>query len=94
MADYLRQHRKIYEPFIDTNYDDYCEKLAKENIWGGEIELEVCTKILQRPIEIIQGNGKGPIKINCLSSSEPPIIITYHRCLYSNGEHYNSTTDI
>jgi OTU domain-containing protein 6 len=94
VAEYLRKHRNEYEPFIDTDYDIYCEKLAKENIWGGQIELQVCAKILQRSIEIIQGNGNEVIKIDCPSSSKPPIIITYHRYLYSNGEHYNSTTNI
>ncbi|CAF1105052.1 unnamed protein product [Rotaria sordida] len=91
VAEYLRKHRNEYEPFIDTNYDIYCDKLAKENIWGGQIELQICAKILQRSIEIIQGNGNEPIKIDCPSSSKPPIIITYHRYLYANGEHYNST---
>ncbi|CAF2505489.1 unnamed protein product [Rotaria sp. Silwood2] len=91
VAEYLRKHRNDYEPFIDTDYDMYCEKLAKENVWGGQIELQICAKILQRSIEIIQGNGNEPIKIGYPTSSEPPIIITYHRYLYANGEHYNST---
>jgi hypothetical protein len=91
VADYLRKHRNEYEPFIDMDFDVYCEKLSKENIWGGQIELEICAKILQRSIEIIQGNGNEPIKINNPSSSKPPIVITYHRYLYANGEHYNST---
>ncbi|CAF1140406.1 unnamed protein product [Adineta steineri] len=91
VADYLRKHRNEYEPFIDTDYDVYCEKLAKENIWGGQVELQACAKILQRPIEIIQGNGNEPIKIDCSSSTKTPIVITYHRYLYANGEHYNST---
>jgi OTU domain-containing protein 6 len=92
VADYLRKHRNEYEPFIDIDYDVYCEKLSKENIWGGQIELEICAKILQRSIEVIQGNGNEPIKINNSLSLKPPIIITYHRYLYTNGEHYNSTT--
>lgn len=92
VAEHLRKHRSEYEPFIDTDYETYCEKLAKENVWGGQIELQVCAKLLQRPIEVIQGNGNEPIKIDCPSSvPEPPIIITYHRYLYANGEHYNST---
>ncbi|CAF4196231.1 unnamed protein product, partial [Rotaria magnacalcarata] len=61
IAEYLRKHRSDYEPFIDTDYEAYCEKLAKENVWGGQIELQVCAKILQRSIEIIQGTGGEPI---------------------------------
>jgi len=75
------------------DYDVYCEKLSKENVWGGQIELEICAKILQRSIEIIQGNGNKPIHIDNPSSLKPPIIITYHRYLYANGEHYNSTKE-
>jgi OTU domain-containing protein 6 len=95
IADYLRKHRNEYEPFIDTeDYDVYCEKLAKENIWGGQVELQACAKILERPIEIIQGNGNEPIKIDSpLPSLKSPIVITFHRYLYTNGEHYNSTAN-
>ena len=92
VAKYLREHREEYEPFIDTDYDVYCDKLSKENVWGGQIELQVCAIILQRPIEVIQGDGNQPIQINH-SSSKSPIIITYHRYLYANGEHYNSTIE-
>ncbi|CAF0766594.1 unnamed protein product [Adineta ricciae] len=88
VAKYLREHREEYEPFIDTDYDVYCDKLSKENVWGGQIELQVCATILERPIEVIQGGGNEPIRINH-SSSKSPIIITYHRYLYANGEHYN-----
>lgn len=93
VADYLKEHRTEFEPFIETDYDVYCEKLAKENTWGGQVELQICAKILKRSIEIIQGNGNEPIRIDCPSSTEPPIVITYHRYLYANGEHYNSTKD-
>jgi len=93
VADYLRKHRNEYEPFIDTDYDIYCQKLSTENIWGGQIELEICAKILQRSIEIIQGNDNQPIKIDYPLSTKPPIVITYHRYLYANGEHYNSTKE-
>ena len=91
IADYLRQHRSQFEAFIETDYASYCDKLAKENVWGGQVELQACAMILRRPIEIIQGNGKEPIRIESPSSSDEPIVITYHRYLYSNGEHYNST---
>lgn len=93
IADYLREHRNEFEPFIETDYDLYCEKLAKENIWGGQVELQISAKILHRSIEIIQGNGDEPIRIPYPSLSEPPIVITYHRYLYTNGEHYNSTKE-
>ena len=93
ITDYLREHRNEFEPFIETDYDLYCEKLAKENTWGGQVELQISAKILRRSIEIIQGNGNEPIRIDCPSSSDPPIVITYHRYLYANGEHYNSTKE-
>lgn len=91
IADYLRKHRKEFEPFIEADFNDYCDKLAKENVWGGQIELQVCANILQRSIEVIQGNGKEPIRIECPLGLGSPIVLTYHRYLYTNGEHYNST---
>lgn len=93
IADYLREHRNEFQPFIETDYDLYCEKLSKENTWGGQVELQISAKILRRSIEIIQGNGNEPIRIDFPSSSDPPIVITYHRYLYANGEHYNSTKE-
>ena len=93
VANYLREHRTEYEAFIETDFNIYCDKLAKENIWGGQIELEICAKLLQRSIEIVQGNGNEPIKIANSSSTKSPIVITYHRYLYANGEHYNSTRE-
>lgn len=91
VADYLRDHRQEFEPFIETDYEAYCEKLAQDNVWGGQIELQVCAQILQRSIEVVQGNSKEPIVIQCPSPKEQPIVITYHRYLYIAGEHYNST---
>ena len=94
VADYLRAHRNEYEPFVETDYETYCDKLAKENTWGGQMELQACATILNRPIEVIQGNRKEPIIIDAPSSPTSPIVITYHRYLYTNGEHYNSTATI
>lgn len=91
VADYLRDHRKEFEPFVETDFEIYCEKLSKDNVWGGQLELQVCAQLLKRSIEIIQGNSEEPIVVEYSSSTDEPIIITYHRYLYSNGEHYNST---
>lgn len=91
VADYLRDHREEFQPFIESDYDLYCSKMEKDNVWGGQIELQACTQLLQRSIEVIQGNGKEPIVIQCPNPKAKPIVITYHRYLFSNGEHYNST---
>jgi len=93
IAEYLQQHKTEYEPFIETDFNVYCEKLAKENVWGGQIELEICAKILQRSIEVIQGNGNEPIRVDSSNTTQTPIVLTYHRYLYANGEHYNSTRE-
>ena len=96
VAEYLRSHRKEFEPFVETDFDTYCDKLAKENTWGGQLELQACANILNRPIEVIQGNRNEPIIIDAPSASatSSPIVISYHRYLYANGEHYNSTTTL
>ena len=92
VANYLRQHRTDYEPFVESDYETYCSKMAKENVWGGQLELMICAKVLQRPIEIIQGNGEDAITIDCPTPIGVPIVLTYHKYLYTNGEHYNSTS--
>lgn len=77
----------------DTEFQKYCSDLRNTSAWGGQIEITALSQILRAPIEVIQATGpptiQGDDKFN-----GPNLIITYHRNMYSLGEHYNSTRPI
>ncbi|KAK0088931.1 hypothetical protein PV325_013389 [Microctonus aethiopoides] len=100
-AGYLRENIDDFLPFLSNNdsnelfsfeqYEKYCDNVASTSAWGGDVELQVLSRILQCPIEIIQAVGK-PYIIGSEFSAHKKIILTYHRHLYELGAHYNSVT--
>lgn len=76
--------------YNDSEFEKYCFVLRSTPAWGGHIEIRALSQVLQVPIEVIQAVGpvtiQGDDKFN-----GPNLVITYHRHMYSLGEHYNST---
>ncbi|GBL87969.1 OTU domain-containing protein 6B [Araneus ventricosus] len=95
---YLLSHKEDYLPFLtdpdtgdtlsDEQYIKYCEDIINTTAWGGQIEIQVLSKICGKPIEVIQ--AEGPSIIAGDEASSPKLIISYHRHAYGLGEHYNS----
>lgn len=77
----------------DTEFEKYCSDLRNTSAWGGQIEISALSQILQVPIEVIQATGPPTIQGDDKFKG-PHLIITYHRNMYSLGEHYNSTRPI
>lgn len=73
----------------DAEFEKYCADLKNTAAWGGQIEISALSQILQLPIEVIQATG--PPTIQGDNFKGPNLIITYHRNMYSLGEHYNGT---
>ncbi|XP_015186875.1 PREDICTED: OTU domain-containing protein 6B [Polistes dominula] len=100
-AIYLRQNRDDFLPFISNpdsdqllspeQYEKYCNDIAETCAWGGAIELQVLSRILERQIEVIQATGT-PYIVGDEFSKRKRIILTYHRYMYELGAHYNSVT--
>ncbi|XP_018392984.1 PREDICTED: OTU domain-containing protein 6B [Cyphomyrmex costatus] len=100
-ADYLKENMNDFLPFLsnsDSNelltseeYEKYCNDVAETSAWGGAVELQVLSRILKCPIEIIQATG-APYVIGDEYSNGKKIILTYHRYMYELGAHYNSVT--
>lgn len=99
-ADYLRMHKDDFLPFMtnpktfemlgDEEFEAYCDKVANTKVWGGQLEIRALSNSLKCPISVIQATGPDSIE----QGDEfvgPPLVITYHRHMYSLGEHYNST---
>lgn len=74
----------------DAEFEKYCSDLKNTAAWGGEIETSALSQILQVPIEVIQATGPPTIQGNDKFNG-PNLVITYHRNMYSLGEHYNGT---
>lgn len=74
----------------DAGFEKYCEDLRNTAAWGGHVEISALSNILALPIEVIQATG--PPTIQGEHFKGPPLTITYHRHIYSLGEHYNGTS--
>lgn len=76
--------------YTDSEFEKYCSDLRNTPAWGGHIEIRALSHVLKVPIEVIQ--AIGPVTVQGDDKfSGPNLVITYHRHIYSLGEHYNST---
>ncbi|XP_014247943.1 OTU domain-containing protein 6B [Cimex lectularius] len=100
----LRQNYKEYLPFLshpdtgemftESQFYDYCDQVMETEVWGGHIELRALSEALQCCIEVIQSEGPSIIiGEHYNKNGEHNLILTYHRKMYSLGEHYNSVEE-
>ena len=96
-CNYMLENREEFEPYLEfdntvNTYEDYCENIKNETVWGGQLELKALSDVLNVVIEVIQSEGSEIIIGN--QSNTSSLIITYHRKMFGSGEHYNSTMAI
>lgn len=84
-------HPDTGEMFTEPQYFDYCSQVIATTAWGGQVELRALSEALKCGIEVIQAEGP-PIIVGetYCQNREPRLVLTYHRNMYSLGEHYNS----
>lgn len=97
---YMLDHVDTFMPFLlndqgelmsESDYKDYCIKIAKTKEWGGHLELTAIAQFTMRPVHIYQADNKVPIIIEPQEKTQKsPILLSFHRHLYHLGEHYNS----
>ena len=95
-SDLLLSQPDDFKPFLsleymeDSEFEDYCEKMATTPKWGGQVEITALSRALRKPIEVIQ--AEGPIVQVGIDefNDQKPIVLSYHRHYYGLGEHYNS----
>lgn len=71
----------------EKEFLDYVEAIRNTRAWGGQVEIQALSNSLRCPIQVIQSTGtitQGE------SFKGKPLVLTYHRHMYSLGEHYNS----
>lgn len=81
------------DSLTDEEFDKYCDAVRNTKAWGGQIEISALAEILQAPIEVLQATGPPTIQ-GADQFKKPNLVITYHRHMYSLGEHYNGTKPI
>lgn len=74
----------------DEEFVEYCHAVRNTPAWGGQIEIKALSNSLRVPIEVLQASGPPTVQ-NEHNVKGASLIITYHRFMYSLGEHYNST---
>eukprot|EP00003_Mantamonas_plastica_P003063 TRINITY_DN1248_c0_g1_i1.p1 TRINITY_DN1248_c0_g1~~TRINITY_DN1248_c0_g1_i1.p1 ORF type:complete len:200 (-),score=66.46 TRINITY_DN1248_c0_g1_i1:507-1106(-) len=89
---YMKNHPDQYASFITEDFDDYCERMQSQPLWGGHVELMAMAEMLDTAIEVYQAEDEPLIMGGEHEEDDEaqPLTISYHRHLISTGEHYNS----
>lgn len=83
-------HAETGDSLSDEEFVKYCSAIRSTPAWGGQVEITALSSVLKVPIEVIQATGPATIQGED-EFKGPNLIITYHRHMYSLGEHYNGT---
>lgn len=81
---------------LAERFESYCREVETTAAWGGHLELGALTHCLKKHIMIFSGSfpdvemGKEYKSDNEIGSSNPGIMLSYHRHAFGLGEHYNS----
>ncbi|KAJ6637246.1 Deubiquitinase OTUD6B [Pseudolycoriella hygida] len=99
-AEYILEHKSMLifymsnpatgDSLTDDEFINYCESIKRSATWGGQIEIKALSNALKVPIEVLQSSGPPTVQ-NDDNFPGPPLVLTFHRHMYSLGEHYNST---
>jgi OTU domain-containing protein 6 len=98
-ADHMLRRKEDYLPFLETvEFDDkkfgiYCERLRREAVWGGQVELRALSEALGLVIEIYGAAMPllvmGDVDAKDVQSKQI-LRLSFHRKYYELGDHYNS----
>ncbi|OQR88344.1 hypothetical protein ACHHYP_06868 [Achlya hypogyna] len=83
IVEYIKSHQEDLEPFMEDEeaFDHYCNRMADDGVWGGNLELYVASQLWQRHV-VVDGNRTT---IDCGNTKAA----AWHVCYY-NDEHYDS----
>ncbi|XP_077400891.1 OTU domain-containing protein 4 isoform X2 [Vanacampus margaritifer] len=80
---FLRQHRAIYESFIEGDFEAYLLRLQDPQQWAGEVEMNALAVMFKRDFMIFQEPGKSPVDITGNKFKEKV------QLSFLNGNHYD-----
>jgi hypothetical protein len=95
IVEYLEAHEEEFLPFIiggDDDVSDFSDYLAsvRTHRWGGHLELEVASRVLQRQIQVYTSSG---ILEFGLSGTCPPVRLSFHEHQLTSN-HYNAIVPV
>jgi hypothetical protein len=87
VADYLSANEEDFKYFIDeeSSFEDYCAGIRSSS-WGSELELEIVSRIFEKPILVYTPERVISIGENFTTK---PLRVSFHRLQYSSP-HYNA----
>lgn len=59
-VNYIRDHKDIYESFVEGDFVQYLENLSKPQTWGGHLEMHAMAAVYGRDFLIFDKVGKDP----------------------------------
>lgn len=77
-------------------FEGYCREVESTAAWGGQLELGALTHCLRKHIIVLSGSfpdvemGKEYKSDSGRSSTNPSIMLSYHKHAFGLGAHYNS----
>lgn len=96
-ADYMLNNKDDFIPFLDLpeeKYEEFCEDTRNNpSSWGGQLEIRAICNSLKIPVNIYSNEGQSPIKMGDEFDTEA-LNLSFHRSLYSLGNHYNAVVKI
>jgi OTU domain-containing protein 6 len=95
VADYMMANKHDFLPFMDVSegeFENYCNKIRTTAAWGGQLEIQALTNILKVPIEIYSATSPV-VRMGDDFTEENPVLLSYHKHMYTMGEHYNSIVE-
>ena len=88
VAEEIRSHHEQYVDFIKGNdWKKYADLVEKTKEWADNVEIMALTKILNRPIIVINPQGKTEFLENLVQYSGAPIFV-----YYNGSDHYDALT--
>ena len=89
IVQYIKEKQEYFSCFVedDEAFDDYIERMAKPEEWGGQIEIQAVSMYFAVNIRIYQ-DFQPPWNVINFAESDKFIHLSYH-----DASHYNSVYD-
>lgn len=97
--DYMVDNSNDFKPYIDdtedndaTSFETYVKKMRRHDAWGGHLEIQALSKLLEVNVLIFQQQASvNKIEIaNFPRDIAPTILLSYHM---AGDQHYNAIID-
>jgi hypothetical protein len=98
VADYIRKHPNLHLSVLQSGtlcktVEEYCFKIKKHNLWGGEPEIRALSMLFRKLIRLVSKSKtvQGKYVINILNYGED--IESFKECVYilydEENKHYD-----